>query len=110
MCIRDRYYGLRYQQEYLIRDAKQFTGLTQCQARSEGKIDFHINTALTAVNAAKVEQGLHADEPFSMADVKALSYNRLLLDRFISILPQGVEIDKNDPKVRELYLFGSKAA
>lgn len=105
-----KYYGLRYQQEYLIRDAKQFTGLAQCQARSEGKIDYHINTALTAVNVAKIEQGVQADESFSMAEAKALYHNQLLLDRFISILPKGVEIDKNDPKVRELYRFGCKAA
>jgi len=29
------------------------TGLTTCQARSENKLDFHFNTALTAVNLAK---------------------------------------------------------
>lgn len=105
-----KYYSLRYQQEYLIRDAKQFTGLTDCQARSQDKIDYHVNAALTAVNAAKVEHGIQADQPFSMADVKTLYHNQLLLDRFISILPKGVELDKNDPKVRALYRFGCKAA
>lgn len=110
-----KYYSLRYQQEYLIRDdngadRRQFTGLIDCQARSEDKIDYHINTALTAVNAAKIEQGVQADQPFSMADVKTLYHNQLLLDRFISILPIGTEIDKNDPKVRELYRLGCKAA
>jgi len=45
-----------------------------------------------------------------MADAKVLHHNQLLLDRFISILPKGPEVDKNDPKVRQLYRFGCKAA
>lgn len=71
---------------------------------------YHIHTALTAVNVAKVEQGVKAGEPFSMANIKALYYNKLLLDRFILILPKGVELDKNLPKIRELYQFGCNAA
>ena len=35
------YYHLRFQIEILFRDAKQFTGLTQCQARSADKLDYH---------------------------------------------------------------------
>lgn len=105
-----KYYRLRYQQEFLIRDAKGFTGLSDCQARSTNKIEAHLNLALSAVNVAKVEQGVSADKAFSMADVKVLYHNKLLLDRFISILPKGVEFDKNDPEVRELYTFGCKAA
>jgi hypothetical protein len=104
-----KYYRLRYQQEFLIRDAKQFTGLTDCQARSLDKFDYHLNTALSAVNVAKVEQGV-GHQPFSMADVKTLYHNRLLLDRFFSILPEGTKLTKNDPKVRQLYSFGCMAA
>ena len=48
-----RYYRSRFQIEFLYRDAKQFTGLATCQARSENKLDFHFNAALTAVNLAK---------------------------------------------------------
>ncbi len=61
-----KYYRLRHQspggsEEFLIRDAKQLTGLTDCQARSVNKIDrratpYPINTALTAVYVAKVEE------------------------------------------------------
>lgn len=105
-----KYYGLRYQQEFLIRDAKGFTGLSDCQARSINKIDTHLNLALSAVNVAKAETGIGADKPFSIEDAKVLHHNQLLLDRFISILPKDVELDKNDPKVRELYTFGCKAA
>ncbi|WP_018620654.1 hypothetical protein, partial [Spirosoma luteum] len=79
------------------------------QARSVNKLDFHVNTALSAVNIAKIEQGV-GQQPFSMADVKTLYHNKLLLDRFFSILPQGTELTKNDPQVRQLYSFGCIAA
>ena len=32
--------------EFLFRDAKQFTGLQHCQARSESKLNFHFNASL----------------------------------------------------------------
>jgi hypothetical protein len=49
------YYRSRFQIEFLYRDAKQHCGLTNSQARSENKLNFHFNAALTAVNLAKVE-------------------------------------------------------
>jgi len=48
-----RYYRSRFKIEFLYRDAKEFTGLTICQARSENKLDFHFNAALTAKKLAK---------------------------------------------------------
>jgi hypothetical protein len=104
-----RYYRLRYQQEFLIRDAKQFAGLSDCQARSSNKLDYHLNASLSAVNVGKVEYGSDQTS-FSMSDVKTLYHNQLLLDRFISILPEGTKLTKNDPQVRELYRFGCIAA
>jgi hypothetical protein len=41
--------------EFLFRDAKQLTGLTDCQARSQAKLDFHCNATVSAVNLAKLE-------------------------------------------------------
>lgn len=104
-----KYYRLRFQQEFLIRDAKQFTGLSDCQARSMNKLDYHLNTALSAVNVAKAEQGVNQGS-FSMANVKTLYHNRLLLDHFFAILPEGTKLTKNDPQVRQLYNFGCMAA
>jgi len=48
-----QYNRSRFQIEFLYRDAKQFTGLNSCQARSQNKLDFHFNASLTAVNLAK---------------------------------------------------------
>lgn len=50
-----KYYRSRFQIEFIYRDAKQHTGLTNCQARSEAKLDFHVNASLTAVNLAKYD-------------------------------------------------------
>jgi hypothetical protein len=36
-----RFYKARFHLEFLFRDAKQFTGLAQCQARDEKALDFH---------------------------------------------------------------------
>lgn len=45
-----------------------------------------------------------------MEGAKSLHHSQLLLDRFISILPTGIELNIQDSKVRELYTFGCKAA
>jgi hypothetical protein len=50
-----RYDKARFQIEFLFRDAKQFTGLSECQARSKAKLDFHFDASLSAVTFAKLE-------------------------------------------------------
>lgn len=57
------YYQLRFQLEFVFRDAKQFMGLTQCQARDQDKLDFHLNLALSAVNLARA--ALQQDESYA---------------------------------------------
>jgi len=49
------FYRLRFQIEFLFRDAKQFTGLEDCQARNAKALDFHFNAAFSAVNLAKLD-------------------------------------------------------
>lgn len=109
-----QYYRGRFQQEFLIRDGKQFTGLNDCQARSTAKLEFHWNTSLTAINVAKVEHWLtkprEERKAFSMATVKTLQHNQLLIDRFFDILPENTKLSKNNPKVLELYQLGALAA
>jgi hypothetical protein len=82
------FYKSRFQIEFLYRDAKQFTGLEHCQSRSETKLDFHFNTALTTVSLAKVAYYLNVSEEqrgtFSMADVKTQCINEKILELIIS--------------------------
>ena len=109
-----KYYKLRFQIEFIYRDANQLTGLEHCQARSEEKLYFHMNTALTTVSIAKSVHYLSIQkdqrEAFSMANVKTLYHNQLLLERFFDVFGIDHNTHKNNPKVKELYYFGSIAA
>jgi hypothetical protein len=58
-----RYYKARFHIAFLFRDAKQFTGLTDCQARSQAPLTFHFNASLSALTLAKLE----AHEPYQDA-------------------------------------------
>lgn len=108
------YYQARFQQEFLIRDAKQFTGLTHSQARSVEKLEYHWNLSLTAINVAKVEHWLckpRADRgPFSMSSVKTLYHNRLLIEKIFDHLPKQGQLFKISPAIEQLYYFGAIAA
>lgn len=103
-----KYYRLRYQQEYLIRDGKQYTGLSHCQSRSAMKMDSHVNFSLTALNVAKVEQGLSdiAPKGFSIHDFKIKEHNSLLIDRIFDNLPLDVKMYKNQESILKLHQFG----
>lgn len=46
-------YHTRFPIEFGFRDAKQFAGLENSQARSGNYLNFHFNTALTTVNIAR---------------------------------------------------------
>ena len=98
------YYKSRYQIEFLFRDAKQFTGLTHCQARSENKLTFHFNAALTAVSIAKAAYYLKnktaKNESFSMSDIKTVHLNKIMADRIFN----NLEIDLSCRKNRKVYL------
>ena len=43
-------YRAKVQIAFIFRDAKQFTGLTECPARNAQRIDFHFNASSTALN------------------------------------------------------------
>ena len=109
-----RFYKSRFQIEFLYRDGKQHTGLNHCQARSEKKLNFHFNASLTAVNLAKVEHWLSVPKEkrvaFSMADIKTMYHNALLLDRFIKVFAIPLDKLKNINNVKELINFGKIAA
>ena len=49
------YYQTRFQVKFCFRDAKQFTGLTDCQSRDLNKLHIHLNASLTNVNLAKAK-------------------------------------------------------
>ena len=105
-----RYYKARFQIEFLFRDAKQFTGLGDCQARSASKLRFHFNASLSAVSFAKLEGRQVSDKqgvPFSMASVKRRCFNQHLVDRILDQLATEDRLDKSGPLYEELCNYGT---
>ena len=105
------FYKARFQIEFIFRDAKQFTGLGDCQARSQDKLDFHFNASLTALNLAKFDalQQHASDQPFvfSMATYKRRALMDHLLDQFISMLGLNHTLIKSHPNYQKLRSYGS---
>ena len=109
-----KYYRTRFQIEFAFRDAKQHTGPNHCQARTENKLHFHFNASPTTVNLAKVAHWLSIPKEqrgaLSMADIKTMYHNRLLLNRFFSVFGISPNSTKNKQKIQELICYGARAA
>jgi hypothetical protein len=100
MC---KYYGLRFQVEFLIRDAKQHTGLEDCMARDKEKLHTHFNISMTVVSIAKAAYHLSVPAEqrggFSMADIKMLYMNQLVTKRIFS----NLALDLSCRKIKRIY-------
>jgi hypothetical protein len=100
-----RYYKARFQIEFLLRDAKQFAGLSDCQARAKAKLDFHFKASLSAVAFAKLEarhQTGNGGQAFSMASLKRRAFNQHLIDRICEHLANGQSLEKSSPDYETL--------
>ena len=92
-----RGYKARFQIEFLFRDAKQFTSLSACQARSQAKLHVHFNASMSALTLGKLEalqQSGNAQARFSMASLKRRAFNQHLLERISRHLAQGHSLEK----------------
>ena len=99
------YYRLRFKIEFLFRDAKQFTGLTHCQARSKEKIHFHFNFSLAAINMANFQMKMNPTI-MSMNTFKRLAYNTRFADFLFKQLSPIAEVDINSPLVQQAIQLG----
>ncbi len=108
-----RYYKARFQIEFIFRDAKQFTGLCDCQARDQKRLDFHFNASLTTLNLAKLEhlQTRPDVQPraFSMVNVKACYFNEFFLQKIFSMLDIDLSSIKKSPDYQSLRDYGKIA-
>lgn len=108
------YYRSRFQIEFLYRDGKQHTGLNDSQARSENKLHFQFNASLTSINIAKAIHWLSIPKEergtFSMADIKTMNHNILMLNRFFDVFGIYPHSAKNKKYIKELILYGTMAA
>jgi hypothetical protein len=109
-----RFYRARFQIEFIFRDARQFTGLADCQARSAQALDSHVNASLTALNLAKLTlaQQQCQDEPlhFSMGSLKRSLFNEHLLELFICYFDLDPTLIKSHALYPELLEYGSLAS
>jgi Transposase DDE domain len=104
-CKIFEYYKARFQQEFLFRDAKQHTGLEDCQGRKAEQLHHHFNISLTAVSVAKFEF-FKKGKPFSLNNEKIRLQNELFIEKIISIYEKKGTLDKNSPEYLEILHFG----
>lgn len=106
-----RYYQARFQIEFLFRDAKQFTGLNHCQARSEAALHSHFNACFTALNLIKWHDRQQSPQrkPISVASWKTRFFNALLIERLSRNFAIDLNLIKSSPAYAELCNFGALA-
>ncbi len=107
LCARTivEYYQLRFQIEFLFRDAKQFTGLTHCQARDEQALDFHFNMSLTAINIAQLHM-MNDHTNKSMNSLVRKAYNTRFANWLFSKLGPEAKLYLNDPQLNTVLGYG----
>jgi Transposase DDE domain len=105
-----KYYQLRFQIEFIFRDAKQFMGLNDCQARDENKLDYHFNASLTAVNIAR--KAIQQDEIYnkSMNNFMRYQYNQKFAETIYCKLSQNDEFDLMQSIWLKAPMWGNLAA
>jgi|SRR5215207_3149487 len=109
-----RYYKARFQIEFLFRDAKQFAGFSDGQARDKKALHFQFNASVATVNMARLmarqEQRTEEQFVFSMASIKQRFFNEHLLNLIISKLALDQSAVKNHPQFEYLRNYGAIAA
>lgn len=109
------YYKSRFQIEFVFRDAKQFTGLCDCQSRQKARLAFHFNASLTALNLAKLEmhKPLTSDSSnvmplsLSVATYQRQAQNHYFMEVFISMLDLDQTLIKSHPNYEKCLQHGS---
>ncbi|EGQ11397.1 transposase, partial [Prevotella nigrescens ATCC 33563] len=101
------YYTTRFQEEFCFRDAKQFLGLTDCQARDKRKLDFAFNSSFTALNVAKI---MCKELGTSIGRLKAKMINAYYAQRIIDVFEKNPNTTLNKESINETFSFDADAA
>ena len=101
------YYTTRFQEEFCFRDAKQFLGLTDCQARDKRKLDFAFNSSFTALNVAKI---MCKELGTSIGRLKAQMVNAYYAQRIIDVFEKKPNTPLNKESINEIFSFDADAA
>ena len=102
-------YRTRFQIEFCYRDGHQFTGLRDCQARDEKRLDFAFNASFAAINVIKVMIKQYKLD-ISIGQIKSLMVNAHLLLRFFSVFGIDPNTALNAKRVKELFGLAADAA
>ena len=101
------YYTTRFQEEFCFRDAKQFLGLTDCQARDKRKLDFAFNSSFTALNVAKI---MCKELGTSIGRLKAQMVNAYYAQRIIDVFEKNPNTPLNKESINDIFSFAADAA
>lgn len=102
-------YKTRFQIEFCFRDGHQFTGLMDCQARDEQKLDFAYNASLAAVNVVKVMIKEYKLD-LSIGRIKSLMVNAPFLKRFFDVSGIDPNTTLNAKLTKKLFGYAARAA
>ena len=102
-------YRTRFQIEFCYRDGHQFTGLRDCQARDEKRLDFAFNASFAAINVIKV-MIKECKIDISIGQIKSLMVIAHLLQRFFSMSGIDPNTVLNAKLVKELFGIAARAA
>ena len=104
-----QYYQARFQIEFLFRDAKQFTGLCDCQARSEKALHSHFNASFSALNLIKWQDRELSPQrkPISVMSWKLKFFNALLIERIFCNFALDLSLIKSSSSYEALCNFGA---
>ncbi len=110
MSARDIFdlYRTRFQIEFQYRDAKQFTGLTHCQARNKEALAFAFNMSLSSINVARA-YARQENINLSVGSTKDLRHNAAMVDRFIAMSGKRPNLRLNNNDFKELLFYGVRA-
>ena len=101
------YYTTRFQEEFCFRDAKQFLGLTDCQARDKKKLEFAFNSSFTALNVAKI---MCKELGTSIGRLKAKMINAYYAQRIIDVFEKSPNTPLNKERINDIFSFADDAA
>ena len=111
-------YQLRFQIEFLFRDAKQNTGLGHAQTLDAQGQGYFANASFTALNLFRLEERDEAiiagevrqERVISIRSLKSRKHHKFILNLFISRLAQSRDPEKLETIVDEVSRVGMVAA
>jgi len=102
-------YRARFQIEFLFRDAKQHTGLSDCQSTNEDALNFHFNISMLALNFAKADHAKEKKKIFSMNNYRRKFSIINIANLIFSKLGMPLDIEKNKQSYLDIVEYGAIA-